>query len=91
MYFCGKVDDVLRPEHVLSLMNDHFPDLDLFLIAGLLVHLEVFRKRLLELQCYALSHHTDTVDCVHQGLCFFFEQVGVVSYLYHGIILHGLN
>ena len=63
-----KIYDVLRIEKPSGRNHVHLTESNLALFAGLLIGAEVFRKRLLELQRDALTHHADTIDCVDEGL-----------------------
>jgi hypothetical protein len=71
----GEIDDEPRPDTPTSRNHEHPARHDFTSTAGALVNPEVLRVRLLELKCYTLAHHTNTVDSVDESFRISFEQV----------------
>lgn len=84
MGFCGKVDnDLFAGQQRLLFSHQKLADGEGFVLAGLLVHLEIVRELIFELQCNTFAHHAHCIDGIDQCFRFAFQNISGYE-LYHG-------
>jgi hypothetical protein len=66
--FGWEVEDEMWSSHLTGSMDEDSPQGHFMLPAGSLVGIEILGVRTLELECDALAHDANGVDCVDQGV-----------------------